>query len=447
MGVDCDQALYLLADHGVRVDMAARRAYPGPGHIERALRTTPRSVAIYGRGCGQPVLLEGDRAHIMSGGSSLTVLTLEGLYEPATWEHLRRVNAVLDALSNIHVLINQIDPQDDAPDGGMYRRLAAEMLCGCRKPILLQAATADDVCRQVEMNAVIRGSREALAQKPIFMIGCNSGPSLNIPQKIAELVLGACDAGIPLSVGNYHTLEVTTPRSVAGGVVQLNAVQLTALVLAQCAKPGIGIPYTAFRGNADMRTLGSISSDPLALQQLRLATTMGRYYGLPVYGTALTDSRLPDGQAACEHSVQLQLALGWGVHLIQGSTSMMDAMMLSSFVQAIIGNDIAGYVLAARQQPEITAETLALDAIHEVTIDPSYAALKFAGHTHTVRHLRDERWRPLAFTYDSFATWQDSVGRTLVERATAVARQILARHRPPQLPEAQETEIRRIAAR
>ncbi len=280
--VDCDRALDLLAEHGVRVDRASRRVFPGPEHIERALGTAPRSIAIYGRGYDQPILLEGDRAYIMSGGSSLRVLSLEGVYEPATWEHLRHFNVLLDALPNIHVLINQVDPQDDPPDGGMYRRLAAEMLCGCRKPVLLQAATAEDVRRQVEMGAAVRGSKAALAEKPIFMIDCNSEPPLNIPQNIAELVLAACDAGIPISVGNYHTLGVTAPRTVAGGVVQLNAVQLTALVLTQCARPGIGIPYTAFCGDADMRTLGPISSDPVALQQLRLAATMGRYYGLPV---------------------------------------------------------------------------------------------------------------------------------------------------------------------
>jgi trimethylamine:corrinoid methyltransferase-like protein len=68
----------------------------------------------------------------------------------------------------------------------------------------------------------------------------------------------------------------------------------------------------------------------------------------------------------------------------------MDGFMLSSFVKAIIDNDIAGYVLAARRRPSVSGETLALEAGHDVATDVQYAQLKFASHLHTLRHLRDE---------------------------------------------------------
>ena len=45
---------------------------------------------------------------------------------------------------------------------------------------------------------------------------------------------------------------------------------------------------------------GYLTSTPHALQLLRLAIAMGRFYGLPVYSNALTDARAPDPQAACE---------------------------------------------------------------------------------------------------------------------------------------------------
>ena len=66
--------------------------------------------------------------------------------------------------------------------------------------------------------------------------------------------------------------------------------------------------------------------------------------------------------------------------------------------------------------------------------EPQYAALKFASHEHTVRHLRDEVWEPWAFDLDNFAAW-DKAGRvSVVERAAAKAREILAAHRPEPLP-------------
>ena len=57
---------------------------------------------------------------------------------------MRQFNVLLDALPNIHMHINQVDPVDQGGPG-FYRRLAAEMLTGCTKPLCFQAASADDV--------------------------------------------------------------------------------------------------------------------------------------------------------------------------------------------------------------------------------------------------------------------------------------------------------------
>ena len=104
---------------------------------------------------------------------------------------------------------------------------------------------------------------------------------------------------------------------------------------------------------------GENTSTPHALQLVRLGAELGRFYGLPVYSNALTDARGPDPQAACERAVQMQLCVEAGAHLIQGPTSHMDQMRLSSLVQALIDNDIVGYVLAACRRPVLSAETLA----------------------------------------------------------------------------------------
>src|SRR5208337_4319711 len=197
-------------------------------------------------------------------------------------------------------------------------------------------------------------------------------------------------AGLPVSLGHYGLMGVTAPMTVAGAVVQINAVQIVAIIFAQAVQRGSPVCYTCFAGGADLRTLDVSTSTPRALQLLRLGIEMGRFYGLPIYSLVATDSCAADPQAACERAVQLQIGFEAGAHLLQGPTSSMDRFMLSSFVQAVIDNDIAGYVLAARRRPSVSAETLALEAGQDVATDVQYARLKFASHVHTVRHLRDE---------------------------------------------------------
>jgi len=438
------RALDLLAAQGVRVDFESRRIYPQEQHIQRALATVSRRMTVYGRGEESPVVLEGDNAYVVAGGGSLRVLTLDGHLETSTWEHLRQFNVLLDALPNIHLCVNQVDPQDDEGDR-FYVRLAAEMLIGMPKPCLLQAFDAADVTAMFEMGVAIRGSAEALADKPVFAVIANAEPPLNISQHVAELLIAAFQANLPCHLGNYNMMGITAPATVAGAVVQINAVQLVALILSQIVRPGVAFIYTAFSSDGNMRTLASLASSPRALQQQRLAARVGHFYGLPVYGLAVTDANMPDSQAACETAVGMMLALEAGCNLIQGPTSMMDSMMLSSFAQAVIDNDIVGYVFASRLEPEISAETLALEAMHDVVTDPWLKDLRFAAHPHTVSHMRDNLWQPAAFAYDNVATGQRTDGQSVLERAAAVARDILHHHQPEPLPPEVANEIRKIA--
>ena len=441
--INSDEALKLCADSGIPVDFGTKRIHPRQEHIERALSTMPRSMTIHGWGHHPPVSLARDQISILSGGGNLRVLTLDGQYEPASWEYLRQFNRLLDALPNIHMCINQVDPVDD-PREGFYRRLAAEMLVGCSKPICFQAASAADVTAMIEMGAAIRGSAQALRERPIFMLGLNSEPPLHISQDVAEALIAGCRAGLPCSMGCYVMMGVTSPVTVAGSAVHINAVQLAAFVLSQLVQPGAPVCYTSFSGSSDMRTLDTIAANPHATQLLRVAAALGGSYGLPVYGVALTDAKSPDPQAACERALQLQISIEAGANLIQGPTAHMDQLMLTSFVQAVIDNDIAGYVLAANGPLDIEADALALDASYEVITDVSLKDLKFSAHPHTAAHMRSFIWQPQAFYYGSFSRWQNAGSQSVVDRATAVARDILDFHLPETLAPEISREIQRL---
>jgi trimethylamine:corrinoid methyltransferase-like protein len=134
-----------------------------------------------------------------------------------------------------------------------------------------------------------------------------------------------------------------------------------------------------------------------------------------------------------------------GCGLLQGPTSMMDQMMMSSFAQAVIDHDIIAYLLASREEAPLDEDSLALEAIHQVINDPEMRDLKFAGHPHTVRHLAEGQWEPMAFRYESYPAWQAQGSPGVVELACEAARRILAEHRPAALPGKQAAAIRAIA--
>ncbi|PWH16851.1 MAG: hypothetical protein DDG58_09105 [Ardenticatenia bacterium] len=444
VGIDCDAALELLSAHSICVDWKRRRVHPDEEQIQRALSSLPRRIAVYGRSAECAITLDGSATFIMSGGASLRVHTLDGNYEAATWEHLRQFNILLDALPNIHMCVNQVDPTDE-PQDNFYRRIAAEMFITCHKPLLFQVSDADDIAAILEMGSVVRGSRAALVAQPLFMVGLNAEPPLHIPKGVAEALLATSAAGIPLSVGHYGMAGVTAPGTVVGAVVHLNAVQLVAFVVSQLVRPGAPMCYTGFCGVGNMRTLDVTSASPHALRIMLLATKLGRFYGLPVYVAATSDAHQPDPQAACERATQVYALTHAGASLIQGPTSTMEQFMVSSFVQAVIDDEILGYVFAALTPPDTTDEAMALDATEEVLTDPWLKDLKFAGHSHTARYLREIQWQSRCFDYANPAAWQRAGAQSVVDRAAAIAKDILEHHFVQELPPAVAAELRRIA--
>ena len=440
--IDSRAALELLAGRGVRVDWSTRRVHPTLDHVAQALKRAPAGFALYGRRAKAPLAIGGENVYVIAGGASVRVLTLEGRHEDGTWEHLRQFTALLDALPNVHILLNQVDP----PGTGRsyYRRIARELFLGSGKPFCLQAGGAADVRALVEMAAAIRGSREAVAERPLFMTGANAEPPLAIPECAAEVLIAAGEAAIPSGIGDYLMMGSTGPITLAGALVQRNAVQLSALILSQFSRPGAPFYYVAASGSADLRTLDPRMADPRTVRILRYSAELGRSYGVPVCGLSTTDSRMPDGQAACERMATFLAGVRGGAQLIQGPTSMMDQMMLSSFAQAVIDDDIVGYALAQAEVLDVSSDALALEPIHEVVERSASGDFGFAAHAHTVAHLREQRWQPLVFDTGSFAAWQKAGSPSLVERATSVARRLMAQ-RPEELDKRVAAEIDRIA--
>jgi trimethylamine--corrinoid protein Co-methyltransferase len=71
-----------------------------------------------------------------------------------------------------------------------------------------------------------------------------------------------------------------------------------------------------------------------------------------------------------------------------------------------------------------------LDVIHEVG-----PAEQFLGHPHTLEHLRENMWLPLAFDHDGFETWESKGSQDYTSRARQIARDMVESHQPEPIPE------------
>jgi trimethylamine--corrinoid protein Co-methyltransferase len=285
------------------------------------------------------------------------------------------------------------------------------------------------------------GSEAAVRERPFFTIHDSTALSpLRHDPKNAEVLLEACRRGFPTGLVAWPMLGLTSPVTIAGTMAQRNASALVGLILAQTVNPGNPYIIQMTCGGIDMRTGNVVTASPEIALAGMVGAQMARRYGLPSVIIASTDAKIPDAQAGAEKTFMLTSAALAGVNLIHGSTSEMDGMMVASAEQCIIDNDIMGMVRHLVSGVQVDEETLAFDAIQEVSLGDG----NFMIHPHTLARFRD-LYEPVAFTRRRMQDWVSKGAMSARESAADISRKILDEHFPSPLSREQVAEIEKIA--
>jgi len=117
---------------------------------------------------------------------------------------------------------------------------------------------------------------------------------------------------------------------------------------------------------------------------------------------------------------------------------MLETGITFDFGQLVMDNDFAGMIKQAVKGIRVDDDYLAVDVIREVGPFGD-----FMSHDHTVRHMR-ETSEPRIIDRRRRDDWKSRGGLDMHQRALEEARRILKEHRPPQLAESVQAEIRQI---
>jgi trimethylamine--corrinoid protein Co-methyltransferase len=90
---------------------------------------------------------------------------------------------------------------------------------------------------------------------------------------------------------------------------------------------------------------------------------------------------------------------------------------------------------------QFNQETMAVELIHQVGHGGHYLQ-----EDHTLKHFRQEIWRPKYANRKKPEAWQEGSGRRFADKIRIKTRQILESHQTPKLPLEILKEVRTIAA-
>jgi len=439
--VTCENALKIFSDIGADVDKSKKMVYISEYLVKEALKKAPSTVKLYNRNKKPSMILTKNRVHYNPGSAAIYMLDRKtGEMRRPLSKDFREFVRLVDAMENIHAQSTAM-VVSDVPEATADRYRLYIVLKNSTKPVVTGAFTIEGVHDMKKMLETVVGGEKELRKYPLAVFDvCPSSP-LEWSEITAQNLIDCVNYGIPIEIIAAPQVGGTSPATLAGTLVQLNAEILSGIVLAQMIKPGTPTVYGGSPCALDMRTgTGRLSAIESVMACCAYAQ-IGKYYGLPTQGyLGVSDAKIVDAQAGLEASMGLILGALAGINNISGP-GMLGSENCQSFEKLVIDNEICGYALRLVRGIQVNEETLALDVIEKVG-----PGGHFLGQKHTRKWFKIEEYMP-SYVIDarSERDWLERGAKDIVQRAKERVDEVLREHEPEPLPPDVEKELDNIA--
>jgi len=344
-----------------------------------------------------------------------------GKYRPLTLTDVRTWGRLAGALE--HIDLCAFPTPTDAPPETVDVHSLAALLGSTTKHVWIQPHTEQTLPYLFELCAVRAGGKENLKGHPLAsIIACSLTP-FRFKSMDIEVILQACDYGLPVHLSSLPVIGGTSPITTVGTVLTAAIEVLAMVIMTQIEKPGHPVFALATALAMDMRSGRAVKACPEALQANALgAQFLTEAYRLSVHTAGLTsDTFATDGQAMVEHSLYGLMVAAAGAAVL-GRAGELEAAKTFSPLQLIVDDEIAAALGRLRQ---LQGE---LSLAEQSTAWEDILAVSPGGHfletEHTLRHCR-EVFQPRLFVRQSRDAWTAEGEKTLIDRTRDRFRELL----------------------
>jgi trimethylamine--corrinoid protein Co-methyltransferase len=330
------------------------------------------------------------------------------------------------------------NPSDVPPDD-VYIHEFVGMIRGSVKPNVYTAKDREDVEDIYRIAVGVAGGEQELREKPFLMLYAEPISPLLIPEESLQKLIFCAEKGIPASYPPSPNTGGGGPITLAGALALGNAECLIGLILSQLIRPGTPFLYGMNTAAMDMKSAIVSYGSPEWSLGMAACTDLARFYNLPSWGFGgATDSKVVDAQAGLEAAFSIMSAFLTRCTLVHdvgyieyGSTSSMEMLLTA--------DEIIDMTRFLMEGVTVDETTLALDAVARVRPGGGFLA-----DDHTLDNWKWAQWRPDLIDRNRYDRWTQLGGKDMFARANEHAREILAEHEVPPLPEEAEAVIAEV---
>ena len=425
-----EAALKIFKDHGARVDRDV--VHLDGSMVESAIESAPQCFTLEGRDPAKSVTLgqdaEGnDNLALAPGYGSCHILTADGeLKHPqrADYDNFCKLAHTSPVLNMNGCLM--VDPQDIDPNKAHLHMLHSNLTLS-DKPFIGSSVSARAAEDSQEMAKIAWGGD--LGDRCVMLAVINSLSPLQYSLEMTDAIMAYARNGQANMLGGLVMAGATGPVQLPGTLVVANAEYLAGIVLAQLIRPGVPVIYGGTSTITDMRAGTPSVGAPEQNVFQRMQAQMARFYKLPCRGSGgISDTFLPDGQAAMESALALSATLNGGSHFIIQSVGILASYLAASYEKFIMDEEILAHLFHTLKPVEITDDQLNLETIQSVGIGNEYLT-----HPTTFQNFKTEFHMPPLRRRQSHDAWFNAGAKPIHQRAGEEVARRLESYQAPEM--------------
>jgi trimethylamine--corrinoid protein Co-methyltransferase len=410
-----------------------------PHLVMEAITEAPSRIPMHNR-LGQLTMpLEAGKVFFGPGSDCIFTIDVEsGQRRKATAQDVQRIAHLCDGLEQMDFIMSMGNPSD-VPALDIYVHEFVSMIRGSVKPNVYTANNRRDMEDIYRIACAVAGGETELRETPFMMLYAESISPLLYPDESVDKLLFCAEKGIPVTYPPSPNTGGGGPITLAGALALGNAECLMGLLLTQLVRPGTPFLYGMNIAALDMKSAIVSYGAPEWPAGMAAWTDMARHYDLPAWGAAgATDSKVVDAQAGIEATVTIMTAFLTRCNLVH-DVGYIEYGTTSSMEMLVIADEIIRDARFVMGGVEVSQRTLAREAIHRA--EPGGG---FLADDHTLDNWKWAQWRPDLIDRARHDRWVKKGSQDMTARANERAREILAQHEVPPLPEAAEKVIAEI---
>jgi len=434
----------ILKQAGASVDESTKVVKFPRELVESSLKQVTKDFVLSGRRPGADLTMNAGESTLCPDGEGTMVLdSTTGQRRRATFADWKNVTRLTDALDEIGMYWDQVDPCDIGSTIGDNVSFMCQKFRNFSKHIQTSTSSAEISVWYAEILQTIFGTKDQIRKNhPVSYVLCPRSP-LIIEDVATDAYLSLKGLNIPVAIMPMPIMGVSSPCNMISTIVQGNCEVLSMICLLEANEPGVPILYAPALAVMNPRTAAvRYASMEFSIMD-SAATEMARFYGLPAESSpGGSDAHVLNFQNAHENAVlEMPTMLSWPDVIV--GPGMLDGSMVSSLEKIVI--DVETFRLAkhAHRGVNTSKDNWLTDVISEIGPGGNFLC-----EPSTANFLRSDDWYISDFgSHESYESWIAGGKKDILQETRDKVDHILGSHEPLPLSDDVEKELEKICKR